>query len=141
MWPEVRPERTGWRDQRMSERHRHWGWNCPAVDIDFLLCDYDKGKSVALIEYKHESAKKQDLKNASYRALIDLGNRARLPVFFCRYKHDFTLFRVIPLNTKAKEWIARGKDMSEREYVTLLYAMRGYGLPQNLLKEYGGVIT
>ena len=34
---EVRPERTGWRDEKLSQRHRMWGWDCPAVDIDFLL--------------------------------------------------------------------------------------------------------
>ena len=34
--PEVRQERSGWRDMRLSERHRRWGWNCPAVDLDHL---------------------------------------------------------------------------------------------------------
>jgi len=30
-------ERTGFRDEALSRRHREWGINCPAVDVDWLL--------------------------------------------------------------------------------------------------------
>ena len=49
----VRQERTNWRDQELSARHRTWGFNCPAVDLDFLMVEYNIGKPVGLIEYKH----------------------------------------------------------------------------------------
>ncbi len=93
-----------------------------------------------MVEYKHESAPKQRFTNPSYQALIDLGNRAVLPVFVCRYKDDFTLFRVLPLNEKAREWLPCRKDMNEREYVTFLYRMRGYEVPQSMFERDGEVI-
>jgi hypothetical protein len=49
MPPEVKKERSGWRDLELSGRHRRWGWDCPAVDLDFLFLEYDKGKAVALV--------------------------------------------------------------------------------------------
>lgn len=36
-------ERTGWRDEEISARHRIWGVNCPAVDLDFLMGVGDDG--------------------------------------------------------------------------------------------------
>lgn len=59
-------ERTGWRDQELSNRHRTWGHDCPAEDVDFLLdtqptmfndsfrlVEYYHARPKALIEYKH----------------------------------------------------------------------------------------
>ena len=48
----VKKERNGWRDEAISLRHRLWGWDCPCVDIDFLLIEFDKSLPVALVEYK-----------------------------------------------------------------------------------------
>ena len=81
----VKQERTGWRDLRLSQRHRRWGWDCPAVDLDFLFLEYDRGKAVALVEYKHEQAAPQYASHPTYQAMIDLGNRASVPVFAARY--------------------------------------------------------
>jgi len=93
---EVRQERTGWRDQELSLRHRMWGWDCPMVDLDFLGLEYDTKKPACLVEYKHECAKPGHKKEASYQALIELGNgyRAGIPVFAVRYASDFTWFKV-----------------------------------------------
>ena len=55
--PEVRAERTGWRDEELSQEHRKWGFDCPTVDIDFLMLEYDTGRASALVEYKNEHAK------------------------------------------------------------------------------------
>ena len=59
-------ERTGWRDERISQRHRLWGVECQAIDLDFLLVEYrseyDDIRPVAIIEYKHECAPSQNLK-------------------------------------------------------------------------------
>jgi len=138
--PEVKQERTSWRDKGLSERHRLWGWDCPAIDIDFLLLEFDEGKARALVEYKNEHAKTQRTGHPSYKALIDLGDRAGVPVFACRYSDDFVKWVVFPLNEKAKpllppEW---GTEMTEREYVSFLYELRGKEAPGILLSQLNG---
>lgn len=134
--PQVKPERTGWRDQRLSEEHRRWGWNCPALDIDFLFLEYDRGRVVALVEYKHESAPKQYASHPSYQALIDLGNRAGIPVFVCRYADDFSSFTVTPLNAVAIRLCGRDRLVfTKREWVKFLHHLRGYEAPETLLDE------
>ena len=129
---EVRPERTGWRDGGLSARHRKWGWDCPAVDLDCLFLEYDKGQPVAIIEYKHERAAPQYGSHPTYQALINLGTRASVPVLAVRYKDDYSEWRVIPLNPMAKRWLPERKTMTEREWVTFLYHLRGYDAPQEL---------
>lgn len=131
--PEVKKERTGWRDENLSARHRRWGWDTPAVDLDFLFLEYDKGKAVALVEYKHERATPQFATHPTYQAMIDLGTRADIPVLAARYAGDFSWWNIIPLNECARRWVPeRLEKISEREWVTLLYAIRGYIPPQSL---------
>jgi hypothetical protein len=134
---EVRPERSGWRDLRLSERHRRWGWDCPAVDLDFLFLEYDRGKAIALVEYKHERAKPQYVTHPTYQAMIDLGNRAGVPVLAARYADDFSRWMVVPLNAKAKEYLPERREMTEREWVTFLYRLRGYTPPDSLFDGDG----
>jgi hypothetical protein len=131
----VRPERTGWRDQGLSERHRRWGWHCPAIDLDFLLLEFDSGKAVALVEFKHERAALQWPTHPSYQALIDLGNRAGLPVFACRYADDFSWWRPVPLNRIAKTSLPHRQNMTEQEWVSFLYQLRGRKLPDDLFVQ------
>ena len=135
--PEVRPERTGWRDAALSEEHRKFGWNCPAVDLDFLLLEYDRGTPSALIEYKNEHAKPQYASNPSYQALSELGKRADIPTFVCRYKDDFSIWTVIPLNDVAKEHLPKRKEMNEPDYVRFLYRLRGRECPQSVIDKLG----
>jgi len=54
------------------------------------MLEYDRGKAVAIVEYKHEKAAKQYVSHPSYQAIIDLGNKAGIPVFACRYAGDFS---------------------------------------------------
>jgi len=130
--PEVAQERTHWRDLKLSERHRLWGWDCPGIDIDFLFLEYDKGKAVALVEYKHEHAKPQERKHPSIMAMVDLGDRAGVPVFGVRYADDFSWWTITSLNVSARELVPEQTTITEKEWVTLLYKMRGYDLPENL---------
>jgi hypothetical protein len=132
---EVRQERTGWRDLELSKRHRRWGWDTPAVDLDFLFLEYDRGKAVALVEYKHENAPPQYPTHPTYQAMIDLGNRAGVPVFGTRYASDFSWWRVCPLNAKAREYVETQVTMTEQEWVTLLYRIRGYELPAEVFES------
>lgn len=129
MTKEVKPERTGWRDQRLSLRHRQWGLDCPAADIDFLLAEYDHYQPVALIEYKHEFAAPAMTKDATRRVLANLGNAAKLPAFGVRYADDLSWFRPVPLNDRAKQELPEVVRMSEKGFVTFLYRLRGRTIP------------
>ena len=138
---EVKEERTGWRDLGLSERHREWGWDCPALDIDFLMLEYDNGSPVALIEYKHEYAPKQKIKHPSIKALIRLGTAYRnegqsgIPVFGVRYSDSYSWFKVTPLNVVAGVHLKVATEFTEQEYVEFLYKIRGRKMPKDLFKK------
>lgn len=84
---------------------------------------------MALVEYKHEKAKTQHSSHPTYQAMIDLGNRAQVPVFGARYKDDFSSWQIVALNGCAKQWLPERVTFTEREWVTFLYRIRGYELP------------
>jgi len=129
----VRAERTHWRDEALSERHRLWGYDCPAVDVDFLLIEFDRKQPCALVDYKHE--KLPALRRNSNVATIGvLGSMADIPAFVCGYAEDFSWFWPIPLNEQAERWISKhdGKRLTEKEWVEMLYAMRGRTMPIDL---------
>jgi hypothetical protein len=130
----AKPERTGWRDAGLSGRHRLWGFKLPAVDLDFILCEFDKGKPTAIIEYKHELAKPQFSTHPSYIALSKLGDRAGLPVFVVRYSSVFEWFKVMPLNSIAKKVVPERITVDERTFVTWLYEIRGIQPPEEIFK-------
>ena len=133
--PEVREERTGWRDEGLSQEHRKWGFDCPAVDIDFLMLEYDTGRASALVEYKNEHAKIQYASHPSYQAIIDLGNRAGISVLACRYSDDYSRYKVVPLNDKAREFISAPKELNKSEWVKLLYKIRGREVNDEFLQS------
>ena len=134
------PERTGWRDEKISRRHREWGVDCCATDLDFLLLEYSsceggEVKLSALIEYKHQNAKVQNSGAPQYKALRLLCNPANLPLFAVRYADDFSSFTVVPLNRHALKYLAEISTLSETEYVTLLYQLRGHKeMPKKILE-------
>lgn len=130
--PEVRQERSHWRDEKLSLRHRDWGWDCPMVDIDFLALEYDKGCATAIVEYKNEYAEPANPQHPSYKALADLGNKAGLPVIGCRYKSDFKIWRAVPLNKIALNVLPEPKEFSEVEWVSFLYGIRGREVPSEI---------
>ena len=125
----VREERTGWRDERISLRHKAWGWDCPALDIDFLLLEYDGGTAAALVEYKHECAPEVRVGHPSVRAIVDLADRAGVPAFLVRYADDFTWWYPTPLNERARALRPEARHLSEEQWVQLLYRCRGRELP------------
>lgn len=129
---DVAPERTGWRDEKISLRHRQWGFDCPGVDIDFLMVEYDKAKVAGLVEYKNEWAAPQYSSHPSYKALIDLADRAGVPFLACRYGSDFSWWKVVPMNSRAKKLLREPAELSERGFVDLLYRMRGRQMPADL---------
>lgn len=138
--PVVREEKYGFRDLGLSDRHRKWGWDCPAVDLDFLFLEYDKGKAVALVEYKHENAPPQHATHPTYQAMVDLGTRAGVPVFANRYKGDYSRWKVVPLNDIAKKLLPKRTEMTEKEWIEFLYHIRGYEAPEGLFDNDGVII-
>ena len=129
----VRPERTGWRDESLSRRHRDWGYDCPAVDLDFVLIEYDRRCACALVDYKHQCCKSPPT-SASLAAIGDLANRANIPAFACWYGDDFSWFWPVPLNEQARQWVCQpnGRELSEHQWVEMLYAIRSRPLPNDL---------
>lgn len=126
---EWRTERTGWRDAELSKRHGAWGFNCPAVDLDFVMMEYNHGRPCALVEYKHKNAKSIDINHATYRALIDLANGYRngaLPCFVARYDPTDWSFVVTPLNDRAKQHYGHCMDerLTEQRFVKSLHLLR-----------------
>jgi hypothetical protein len=97
--------------------------------------EYDKGKAVALVEYKHEYAAPQQASHPTYQAMIDLGDRAGVPVFAVRYAADFSWWRVVPLNVPARQWLPQRQEMTEREWVSLLYRLRGHEVPESIFAD------
>ena len=133
-------ERHGKRDNIISEKHRGWGSNVPAVDIDFLLIEYDRAKVQALIEYRHVNG--QVRQDASIKAITDLADRAGVPFFIVRYRYetdDGTLWKEATVDTPAffqilmcnepatKHWFTLDPDvwLTEDEYVVWLHKIRG----------------
>ena len=125
-------ERTGWRDEKLSLRHRKWGCDCPAVDIDFLVIEYDEAEPKALVEYKHIEKGEVDFTDANYRTLTNLANAASLPFFNVRYSDDLRAYYISPINELARSFLGECRLMAERQYVEFLYLLRGRVLPSRL---------
>jgi hypothetical protein len=137
-YSEVKPETHGFRDERISRRHREYGWNCPAVDLDFCLVEYNFGKPVALVEYKHHNASTPVLKHPTYRALRDLADKysdGALPFFIAFYWPDIWAYKILPVNHAAMQHFTDFEVITEREYVKRLYRMRRLTVALELLPK------
>lgn len=121
-------ERTGWRDQEISNRHRQWGFNCPSVDLDFVMVEYNFGAPVAIVDYKHHlSAIPVSESHPTMKALGSLygidGNQ--LPLLVAYYWPETWAFKVLAYNQRARELVGSDAiELSERGWVTILYALR-----------------
>ena len=140
-------ERTGWRDEEVSGRHREWGFNCPAVDLDFLMVEYNLGAPVAVVEYKHHRARMPDLKHPTYRALCDLADNyssaaGPLPFILAFYWPEIWAFKVYPVNGVALEFYKQASEfdgrsilLTERRYVRSLYALRRIAVDKRVINR------
>lgn len=138
-------ERSGWRDQAISSRHRDWGFNCPAVDLDFLMVEYDGGYPIAVVEYKHFRAAIPDVDHATYRAVSQLydDEGKQLPLWVARYWPDIWAFRVRAVNERAKKLTARAdgwNDMTERMFVEALHAVRHREVEQRVYPKLNDIM-
>lgn len=121
---EVKSEKLGFRDPRISDWHRRLGWDYPATDLDFPLLEYSAGVPKALIEYKHKNQPPMRRNHPTLRALSELCSRANLPFFVVRYNDDCTLFRVTAVNHRAKELIKQTTLMSDDVFKRFHWRLR-----------------
>jgi hypothetical protein len=131
-------ERTGWRDADLSEHHRDvFGIDCPAVDIDFLVIEYDRCEPRALVEYKNEHASPIDTgKSPSIKAIRNLADAAGIPAFIVRYTSEFSRWKVRALNEPAAAYLPSDESyMDEIGWVTVLYAVRGRNVPDDVRRK------
>jgi hypothetical protein len=149
--PQVKLERSNWRDpgleniapgtgihscwdKEFSHRHRTWGWNSPAVDIDYLICsgglfisipgemimlEYNNAKAKVIVDYKRVGA--PPISGANKEALLDLSLRAGLPFLEVYYSPDYTHFVVI-CHTYSE--LSR-ESLTEEEYIAYVHELRG----------------
>lgn len=146
------PERSNWRCQWISTRHREWGGGVPFTDVDCILSDdvtlpedlmgieYDNEIPYALIEYKDWNAN-INLNHTGIKTQKYIADNLRLPdgsfgipFFVVVYNKDYHVFHVIPMNEKAKKvpWCQTAKDWTERNYVRMLYWLRKKKCPQHI---------
>lgn len=120
----VKSEITGWRDEEISARHREYGFDCPACDVDFLLVEYHVGKPVALIEYKRAGAPLPNFDHPTIRAQRYLADNTQIPFLIVHYWPGTWAFRCYPVNQVAHQFFESAEALSEREYVQRLYRLR-----------------
>ena len=130
-------ERTYTRDVGLKVRHEAYGVDCPAIDLDHIVVEYDTGVARALIEYKHEKSRPQFITHPNFRALIDLSDRAEVPAFAARYADEYSWFQVVPLNDLAKEKLRGRPKLSEPEFIEFLYGLRDRPVPSGLIENLG----
>jgi hypothetical protein len=131
----VRPERTAWRDQGLSLRHRTWGYDVPAVDIDFLMCEYDSNTPKACVEYKAMYGQIIQSDTSALKAITSLCDASRIPFFLVAYDPKEFWVSIKAMNAFARKYVPFPRYMSEARYVTLLYELRGRDVPSTVLSR------
>lgn len=127
-------------DRMLSERHYAWPRNCPCVDVDYLLCEFNHSKPIAIVDYKLHHAGLEKTHAATYEALAGLHGPGgkQLPFLVVRYWPDDWAFRVKAVNPAAVQWVSRldptvnaerdWLDMTEQQYVQALFQFRAEAL-------------
>lgn len=135
-------ERSGWRDEALSLRHREWGENAPAVDIDWPVIEYDRARAVAVIDYKEShSPRVGQPRDTSTRAFAGLATDAGRPAFAVRYRPRMHVergdwqFCVIALNELAQNNMPDRIRLDELEYVRWIYRLRGRAVPESVTRR------
>ena len=129
-------ERSGWRDHEISKRHRLWGDDLYAVDVDFCMVEYYSRRGVLLVDYKH-FVKKESLyiHTASHDTLAWLADGRDLP--FCIVLYNFDVrprtFEVIPVNAAAKKYFGKRQILNEEQWVRHQYHLRGLAMTDRTL--------
>lgn len=116
-------ERSFYRDRSISIRRRIWG-PLSATDIDWL--EYGKNNQpVCLIEQKSEHSNYKRGNTSPMKALQNMAKLACLPLFGIVSQTHLNWIKVFPLNDMAKNFLQKPEMMSEEQYVSFLYRLRG----------------
>lgn len=142
-------ERTGWRDADLSARHRLWGANCPAADLDFVMMEYNLGVAAAIVEYKHHWARPVDVRGPTYRGLCGLADPSLvgwtggkpIPFIIAYYWPETWSFLVVPVNDAARAVYScpRACRLSERRFVKSLYYLRHLAVEKHVLARLSAI--
>lgn len=128
---EVRPERTGWRDEALDALLKQHGMEQPDA---FLVTEYNYGKSVAIIEYKDIHANpKPDSRLINY--CKQRKNKEYYFVILFDYEKKGNLYRITKFliyagNTNASEFLKEryaGDSpiiLTELQFIKFLYEIR-----------------
>lgn len=120
-------------DRMLSERHYEWGQDCPAIDLDFMLIEFNHGVPVAVVDYKYHAADISRTNQRAYEAISRLHNEdgRQIKFFIAKYWPETWAFRVLPVNESAKTWAFNHSDrwegwcdFTEQGYVRVLYKLR-----------------
>lgn len=140
----TRQESTNWRDEALSQRHRTWGVNCPATDIDLMLLEFNFGKPVALAEFKRFGALMVDPSHPTQTAVTALADGyapGALPYFVAYYDPVDWTFVVYPMNAAARVYFQAGQLLTELNFVSVLYRMRNMVITAELKARLNNNIT
>ena len=126
-------ERTGWRDERISARHRLWGEDLYFTDIDFCGIEYYSKKGILLVDYK-DWHKKDGLyiHGAGHKALGWLADGRNIPACIVIYQLDVQphSFEIIPLNDSALRYFGPRQIVSEEQWIKYQYHLRGLAIDE-----------
>ena len=131
----MKEEQLGWRDARISQRHRLWGV-CPATDLDFPLLEYSNSRAVALIDYKHRSFRAAP-DHPSLLALATLASNSHIPAWIAEYDPEDWSVKLHDLNPEALGYMEAHphtfRRLSEEQFVCVLHHLRGVTVPRSVL--------
>lgn len=116
----VKKERSLWRDRDLSVRHRSWGRELYATDLDFVEAGLN-AKPLAIIEAKYTD--RWCWNDYSIRIQRNLADKAKLPFFVIR-RFDNYDFDVHPGNSFAREYVKTAVRMTEKQFIELQYRLR-----------------
>lgn len=125
----VKPRLTNFGDGPISDWHRDaLGYDMPAVDLDFLLVEYDRAIPCAVVDFKHSNTKAINYSHPSVRAVTELcSNQRRRPVpyFTVKYAEDCKMFQVFPMNGEATLFVGdQWQVMADEEFIEFQQRLR-----------------
>ena len=118
------------KDDGLSQRLKLWRLD---TNTDYLTLVQEQGKALAIIAYKRNAVLELEYQ-AKIDALLDLADKAGLPVILCRHNEDFSWFEALPLNKEARKIRPCKTEYTESGWVYELYRIRGQKVPEEVLQ-------
>lgn len=101
-------------------------------DIDFLAVEMTGANNpAAIVDYKRMRPVPMEM-SVALRGCNNLANSAQIP-FFIVFYNEVPTFTVRPINRFAKQYVKKERELSEYDYVRLLFMVRGEEAPADAL--------